>query len=169
MSEHFPRAGFFKRVCVIVYDLLAVIAVAMLVTLINLLLLNLVEGWGWVAMTGYADHSAYLNDQWWFKVEMGLVIWFFYAWFWYDGGQTIGMRAWRLRVQSTSAEKLTLTRAALRALYALLGLGNLLVLFTPKTRLALQDKLTNTEVVVLSKEANKRIYLRGVEQPSSKQ
>jgi len=167
MSETFPRAGFFKRLCVIVYDLLAVIAVAMLVTVINLFLLRLLENWGLVSIAGFADHSSYLNHQWWFKLELVLVVWLFYAWFWYDGGQTIGMRAWRLRVQSTNGEKLTLKRTALRALYALGGLGNLLVLFTPKVRLALQDKLTDTEVVVLSKEANKRIYLRGIEDPNS--
>ena len=168
MSEQFPRAGFFKRIFVIVYDLLAVIALAMLVTVINLVLVRLVENMGWISMEGFTDHSSFLNKQWWFKLELLLVVWFFYAWFWYDGGQTIGMRAWRLRVQSTNGQRLTLRRAALRALYAAGGLGNLLVLFTPKSKLALQDKLTDTEVIVLSKDANKRIYLRGVEDPNSR-
>lgn len=165
MSESYPRAGFFKRIFVIVYDWLAVIALAMLLTVLNLMLLAGLEGLGWLDISGYTDHSQFLNQQWWFKIEMLLAVWFFYAWFWYDGGQTLGMRAWRLKVQSTSEQPLTLKRAFLRALYAGFGLGNLLVLFTPKTRLALQDKLTDTEVVVLTKEANKKVYLRGVEAP----
>lgn len=168
MSDSFPRAGFFKRIFVIVYDLLAVIALSMLLMVVNLIVLNLVEGWGWVDISGYLDHSAYLNDQWWVKLEVLLMVWFFYAWFWYDGGQTIGMRAWRLKVRSTTDAPLTLKRAALRALYAGFGLGNLLVLFTPKTRLALQDKLTDTEVIVLTKAANKQVYLRGIEDPNEK-
>lgn len=77
------------------------------------------------------------------------------------------MRSWRLKLQSADGQPLTFARCVLRALYAIGGLGNLLVLFTPNTKLALQDKLTGTEVVVLTKEANKRVYLRGVEDPDS--
>lgn len=166
MSDGFPRAGFIKRLLVIVYDLLAVIALLMLTTVANFVVISLLEGNGLVSIDGYVDHSAFLNDQWWFQFELVFVTWFFYAWFWYDGGQTLGMRSWRLKLQSANDKPLTLKRCALRALLALGGLGNLLVLFTPKTKLALQDKLTDTEVVVLTKEANKRVYLRGVEEPN---
>lgn len=166
MSESFPRAGFIKRLFVIVYDLLAIIAVLMLTTVLNFIAISLLEGNGLISLGDYVDHSAYLNAQWWFKLELALVIWFFYTWFWYDGGQTLGMRAWRLKLQSTSGASLTLKQTALRALLSLGGLGNLMVLFTPKSKLALQDKLTNTEVVILSKDANKRVYLRGVEDPN---
>jgi hypothetical protein len=41
---------------------------------------------------------------------------------------------------------------------ALLGLGNLVVLVDFKNKKALQDYLSKTEVVALSKEENKRIY-----------
>lgn len=167
MSSEFPRAGFLKRVLVIVYDLLAVIALLMLTTVVNFIVISLLEGNGLMSIAGYVDHSAYLNDQWWFQVELILVTWLFYAWFWYDGGQTLGMRSWRLKLQSADGQPLTFARCVLRALYAIGGLGNLLVLFTPNTKLALQDKLTGTEVVVLTKEANKRVYLRGVEDPDS--
>jgi hypothetical protein len=37
----------------------------------------------------------------------------------------------------------------------LLGLGSIIVLFDRKNKLSLQDRLTNTEVVVLSLEANR--------------
>ena len=166
MSEQtptFPRAGLFKRISAIVYDLLVVITLALLVTGLNLLLLNVLISNELLILEQGIEPSQFLNQQWWFKLELVFSIWFFYAWFWYDGGQTIGMRAWRLRVESDNEEPLTLKRTMLRALYALFGLGNLFVLFTWKNKQALQDKLTQTRVVVLSKDANKEIYLRGVE------
>ena len=41
---------------------------------------------------------------------------------------------------------------------ALLGLGNLVVLVDFKNKRALQDYISKTEVVALTKEENKRIY-----------
>ena len=166
MNQEFPRAGFFKRILAIVYDLLSVVAIAMLVTVVNFLAISALEGQGWVDITGYVDHSQYLNDQWWFKLEMLLVVWFFYAWFWYDGGQTLVMRAWRLKVRSTTGKPLTFVQSGMRVIYSILGFGNFYVLFNPSTKLSLQDKLADTEVVVLSKDANREVYLRGVEAPN---
>lgn len=158
----YPRAGFFKRIAAIVYDFLVVVTLAMLVTAINLMLVHLLTSYELLALNGM-EPSQYLNAQWWFQLELVMAIWLFYAWFWYDGGQTIGMRAWRLKVESDSEDPLTLKRTMLRALYALFGLGNLWVFFTWNNKQALQDKLTKTRVVVLSKDANKQVYLRGVE------
>lgn len=166
-TESYPRAGFFKRIAAIVYDLLIIVALAMLVTIVTLIAVHLLSTNNLIDISGYQDQSAYLNAQWWFKVELTLAIWFFYAWFWYDGGQTLGMRSWRLKLVTDNEQPLTLKRTGLRALYSILGLGNLLVLFTPKKRVALQDKLTKTKVIVLTKDANKQVYLRGVEDPNS--
>ena len=165
-NSEYPRAGFFKRVAAIVYDFLIVVALAMLVTVVTLIIVHLLSANGVLDISEYQDPSAFLNAQWWFKVELLISIWLFYAWFWYDGGQTLGMRSWRLMLLSDNNEPLTLKRTGLRALYALLGLGNILVLFTRKNRQALQDKLTQTKVVVLTKDANKKVYLRGIEDPN---
>lgn len=164
-TQDFPRAGFFKRIAAIIYDSLIVVVLAMVVTFINLIIISSLNSNGIIDISGYQDPSAYLNAQWWFKIEIVLAIWFFYAWFWYDGGQTLGMRSWRLKLESDNDKPLTFTRTGLRAIYSLLGLGNLMVLFTRNNKLALQDKLTKTRVVVLTKDANKKVYLRGVEGP----
>lgn len=168
MSEVFPRAGFFKRIAAIIYDWLAIVAIAMLVTVLNLILVQVLVSYQLLTLPLEVEPSTYLNKSWWFQIELALVTWFFYAWFWHDGGQTLGMRAWRLKVQMQSGQPLTLKTAWIRGFYSVLGLGNLLVLFTPKTRFALQDRLSNTEVVVLSKNANRQVYLRGVEAPNRK-
>ena len=80
---------------------------------------------------------------------------FFFVYFWTKNGQTLGMRAWRLRVQNLDGSLLSKTTAIKRLVPTLLGLGNILVIFDRKNKLSLQDRLTKTEVVVLSLEANR--------------
>lgn len=65
------------------------------------------------------------------------------------------MRAWRLKVQNQDGSLITKKTATKRLLPTLLGLGNLIVIFDRKNKLSLQDRLTDTEVVVLSMEANR--------------
>jgi uncharacterized RDD family membrane protein YckC len=65
------------------------------------------------------------------------------------------MRAWRLRIQNLDGSLITISTGIKRLLPTLLGLGNILVIFDRKNKLSLQDRLTKTEVVVLSLEANK--------------
>jgi hypothetical protein len=65
------------------------------------------------------------------------------------------MRAWRLRLQNRDGSLLSKTTAVKRLLPTLLGLGTLWVIFDRKNKLSLQDRVTNTEVVLLSLEANR--------------
>ena len=65
------------------------------------------------------------------------------------------MKAWRLRVQNLDGSLLTKTTAIKRLVPTLLGLGSLIVLLDRRNKLSLQDRLTDTEVVVLSLEANR--------------
>jgi uncharacterized RDD family membrane protein YckC len=80
---------------------------------------------------------------------------FFFVYFWEKSGQTLGMKAWRLRLQNQDGTRINIMTGIKRLLPTLLGLGTLLVLFDRKNKLSLQDRLTNTEVVFLSLEANK--------------
>ena len=68
------------------------------------------------------------------------------------------MRAWRLKVQTRDGKLISWSQAVIRSVTALLGLGNLVVLVDFKNKRALQDYLSKTEVVALTKEENKRIY-----------
>ncbi|MEP1383426.1 MAG: RDD family protein, partial [Paraglaciecola sp.] len=88
----------------------------------------------------------------------------FFLWFWRNGGQTIGMRAWRLRLFSTNDKPFGYGRALLRLICSLGGLGTLLVLFDVKSKLSLQDRLTNTEILVLSKEANHHASWKNIQE-----
>jgi len=43
------------------------------------------------------------------------VVWYgFYAWFWTHGGQTLGMRAWKIRLVSTTNKPINLMQSLLR-------------------------------------------------------
>lgn len=75
-------------------------------------------------------------------------------WFWAKGGQTIGMRAWRMRIFSTTDEPMTMGRLWLRLICAFGGLGTLLVIFMPKQKQSLQDIVAKTEILVLTQAAN---------------
>jgi uncharacterized RDD family membrane protein YckC len=79
----------------------------------------------------------------------------FFIGFWTRGGQTLGMRAWRLRVERQSGAPLDLPTAALRlavglASAATLGAG-LFWLWIDRDRLTWHDRAAGTRVVVLPK------------------
>ena len=45
----------------------------------------------------------------------------FFSWFWTHGGQTLGMRAWGLRIESLNGRPCKWPQALLRGIWALLG------------------------------------------------
>jgi uncharacterized RDD family membrane protein YckC len=77
----------------------------------------------------------------------------FFAFFWTRRGQTAGMLAWRLRVQSLDGHGLTLRQALLRFIgatlsFATLGIGYLWMLIDPGRR-TWPDMLSATEVFLV--------------------
>ena len=77
-----------------------------------------------------------------------------HTWFWTRAGQTIGMRAWRLRIQNADGSNIRITQALIRLATAAFGLGNLMCLFNRKAPRAFQDIWSECEVVVLGKQEN---------------
>ncbi len=161
-SESFPRSNFRRRFAAWIYDALVVIAFAMLTTFIHLALVQLGLSTGLLQLGNAPDIAALIQTTPWLyalrSVMFVLVGMGFFVYFWRRGGQTIGMRAWRLKVRMQSGEPITLKAAWLRAATALLGLGSLVVILNRKKRLALQDMIAGTEVITLTKEENRRIY-----------
>tara|TARA_B110000091_G_C13658826_1_gene408650 strand:- start:14 stop:514 length:501 start_codon:yes stop_codon:yes gene_type:complete len=154
-----PRAGFIRRFGSWVYDVLLSFAVYMVAGAIAFLLFNILIKFGVISMAGF-DHAIDLKRSslvYRLLVDGFGLFWiaFFFVWFWSRSGQTLGMKAWRLRVQNQDGTRISKTTAIARLLPTLLGLGNLIVLFDKKNKLSLQDRMTDTEVVVLSLEENK--------------
>lgn len=162
MSAEFPRASFWRRFASLVYDTLAIIAFAMLSVVLYLFAVQGLISLEVISLNGAEDVSALIQNSLLLSglrstllVVVALV---FFGYFWTKSGQTIGMRAWRLKVQTRDGKLISWSQAVIRSITALLGLGNLVVLVDFKNKRALQDYLSKTEVVALTKEENKRIY-----------
>lgn len=88
----------------------------------------------------------------WFQCYLLLIVLGFYGWFWTHGGQTLGMRAWRLRVVDLKGGTIRWPRALLRFILGSLAwltvIGLLLCL---RNGVALHDSLSGTRVLRLPK------------------
>ena len=160
-----PRlAGLPRRLAAIVYDGLLLIGVLAGATALALGLV--------VAMIGGEAFKAHnpLAGNPFFQTYLFLVCFFFYGGFWTHGGQTLGMRAWRLRLQRRDDQGMSWWQALLRFLISGLwlapvaylhqglklgvvpslgaGLGGALLLLA----LRLPDRMSETELVVLPKK-----------------
>ena len=159
INEIFPRAGFRRRLASWLYDGLVTIAIYMTAGATSFLIISLLVHFNVFDLQGYQHLSDTItNTPWLFwPNELWKLFWvaFFFVWFWSKSGQTLGMKAWRLRVQNQDASLMTKNTAIKRLLPTLLGLGNFTVLFDRKNKLSLQDRLTNTEVVLLTLEENR--------------
>ena len=140
-ADPLPLAGLPRTAAAAVYDGLLVLAVLMLVTYLMLVL----SGSGAPIAPGNTILQAIL-----LATAAG-----FFVGFWTHGGQTLGMNAWRLRVEMQNGEPVRLATALLRFLSALLslacfGLGFLWQLVDSQS-LTWHDRLAGTRVVVLPK------------------
>lgn len=157
-ENNYPRAGFFRRLAAMVYDALVAVAVAMCAAMVIIVVMVILLENGILSMQGFEHTSDVIQQSSTYKlvIQLWVAAWVlgFFMWFWRNGGQTIGMRAWRLRLFSTNEHPMGYGRTFIRILCSLGGLGTLLVLLDFKNKQSLQDRLASTEMLVLSKDAN---------------
>ena len=102
-----------------------------------------------------ADASSWVQAL--IQIYLVVVCFLFFGWFWTHGGQTLGMRAWRLRLCRIDGQDPAWSTAVIRFLSALLswlalGLGFLWVAIDPQNR-AWHDRLSKSVVVVLPRRS----------------
>ena len=102
-----------------------------------------------------ADDSAWVRAL--IQIYLVLVCFLFFGWFWTHGGQTLGMRAWRLQLCCINGQNPAWSTAVVRFTSALLswlalGLGFLWVALDPQNR-AWHDRLSKSIVVVLPRRS----------------
>jgi len=135
-----PHCSLPRRLAAILYDSLLLLAIFFVATAL------------WLLRTG-GQTTPGANP--WLTLSLLMIAFAFFAWFWSHGGQTLGMRAWRIRLQNRNSGPVSLWQLALRFIVALIswlafGLGFLWSL-VDKEKLTWHDRYSMTELVVLPK------------------
>lgn len=152
-----PPAGLGRRLLALAYDLFLLAAVWFATGTVFVMLYPL-TGLPMEAINGVTRPAPVYLKSMLFPLLMAAT-WGFYGWFWLHGGQTLGMRAWRIKVRDFRGRPLTLTQTLGRFLGAFAswlfaGGGWLLALLPPHQ--TLHDRLSATETVVIPKENKHR-------------
>jgi len=137
-----PVAGLLRRFGAMVYDTLLVLALLMVTTA---LLLPLTGGEAIVPDEAGALEYVY-------RLVLLLLIMGFFGIFWTRRGQTLGMAAWRLRLERMDGGRPTWGDAIKRLASSLLSWGaagaGFLWILVDRDRLAWHDRLSRTRIVV---------------------
>ncbi len=144
-NQPLPRCGLVRRLMAILYDTLLLAAVLLFAAALATLVLP-------------EELSAQIKLA--YQLYMLAVAFLFFAWFWSHGGQTLGMTAWRIRLQNSRPGPLTATQLLLRFFMASvswlpLGAGYWWSVFD-KDKLTWHDRFSMTELVVLPKKDKKQ-------------
>ncbi len=103
--------GFFRHMAVIVYDSLLLLALLFLAIAVALPLNK-----------GEAITSGYI-----FPLYLLAVSFFYYGWFWTHGGQTLGMKTWKVKIRTFDKQPVSWKHALIRFFAAIIswiaGLG----------------------------------------------
>ena len=145
-TERLPSAGFFRRLGAMFYDLLLLLAVMMVVTAV---LLPLTGG---EAITS----DRYGAWEYAYQALLVVIVIVFFGLFWTRRGQTLGMVAWRLRLEREDGTLLgwgdVIKRLAAATVSLTLAFAGYLWIWVDRDGLAWPDRWTRTRVVVLPKK-----------------
>ncbi len=133
-------AGLWRRLAALSYDSLLLLAIWFIATAI---LLPLTGG------EAIQPNNPFLTSY------LLFISFFFYGWFWTHGGQTLGMRSWKLQLQNVRAGPVSWSQCLLRFMVALpagllFGLGYFWMLFDQR-KLTWHDRYSETRIVHLGR------------------
>lgn len=137
-------AGLARRCGGLLYDFLILVALYML---IGGLVVSLNQGEA-------------LEQAWMMQALLIAISYGFFGFFWRRSGQTLGMLAWRLRIETHQGQAISWAQVGLRMLGGLLGLlcfglGYLWLYWDPHQR-TWSDIFSNTRTLVLPKPAKNK-------------
>lgn len=138
-----PHAGVGKRLAALIYDSLLLVAISLAYGALALLVaVNLL---GVEYAPGEKADLGPVGFVGWLAVLVG-----FYSFFWRRSGQTLGMKAWRLKLTDDHGRRPGWGRCVLRCAlafisFALLGLGYFWLWFD-RDRLTAHDRWSGTRV-----------------------
>ncbi len=132
-------ASFIKRLLAMIYDSLLVAALLLAASALVV-----------AFRKGEAVEPGSIGSVWLGLYLLG-VVFLFFGWCWTRGGQTLGLKTWKLQVVGFNDQPITWRQAALRYLGALLswlclGLGFLWIL-VDREKLAWHDRISKTRII----------------------
>lgn len=136
-----PPPGLLRRLGAMAYDALLLLAILMMLS------------YPYVWLTGSAKPGLFVKTL--YQIYLLTICFIYYGGFWVRGGQTLGMRTWRIKLVQSDGGTITWAIALKRFAYAMLsllclGLGFLWVLHD-RDKLAWHDRLSGTRLVRLPK------------------
>jgi len=144
-AQSLPIAGLFKRLMALVYDGLVVIAILFLASALAMALVGLFMG-----SEAITEQQVLVENPIYFAWL--ILCWFsYYSWCWQRGGQTLGMKAWRLKLVTDDNNTIAYKYALIRFFSCLFGLANFWVLLPGKR--GWHDILSHTNIVIIDRRA----------------
>lgn len=139
-----PTVGLLRRLGAIAYDSLLLIPLWMLAEVPLLAIPETVHHW---PLTRHL-----------IQVYLLIVACGFFSWFWCHGGQTLGMRAWRIKLVSPDGSAVSPKQAIIRCgaailSWTVLGLGYLWSL-VDQNGLTWHDRISKTRLLFMPKDRN---------------
>ncbi|HHB92412.1 MAG TPA: RDD family protein [Thioploca sp.] len=134
MEKKSSSVGILRYFAVIFYDSLLLFSVLFLATAI-----------------AYPITNGKVNFM--FQAYLLAVSFFYFAWSWVNGGQTLGMKAWRVRLVTSDDEPISLRHCLLRFSISILswlifGIGFIWAFFNRQHR-TWHDLISNTHLIIL--------------------
>lgn len=170
-DELLPPARFIKRLLAVVYDGLISVAVLLVTSWVYTLVAGTIIGWD--KYEKMAEEGTIGSDPA-LTFVLFLVLYLFFGYFWTRNGQTLGMQAWRIRIENMDGTSVSWSQALRRYVaaaailfVALLGayylnsatlfvtVPAIIALFYPINGLSLTDRASNSMVATIPKEPKK--------------
>lgn len=128
-----------RRVIIMIYDSILLVAVLFFMSLPIIIPLEIT-----------IEHSYYPL----YILYIYVVAFIFFAWSWTHGGQTLGLKTWRIKLTSDSGQHVTWKESLLRYIGSLIcwlscGIG-FLWCYTNKERLAWNDIISKTRLIKIN-------------------
>ncbi len=139
IPQELPSASLLRLFIAIIYDSLLLLSVLIFATVLVLVF----------ALTPEQISQDY---KIFFQFYLLMVCFFYFSWPWLRSGQTLGMKAWRLQVQSIDGNPLTWRQVSLRFFMAivsglLLGMGFFWAIVDKQHR-TWHDRVSDTRIVL---------------------
>lgn len=150
-----PTAGPLKRLAAMVYDGLLLFGVLFTATLIPSLVLDKSTGAQMENEQVLHELSPLMTGVS-FQLYLLAITVLFFCWFWKTTGQTLGMQAWRLKLENYHGQAPTIWQCLVRLLAAFLSLSCLGAgywwIWIDKDAMSWHDRLSKTRIIVLPKK-----------------